>query len=95
MWWISLWRFELLWSLKGKEENCGIETKKMGNTFECRVEEEAPTPHQCVAHVADQEDSIMPVLSAASNADVGQIDEEQICQCVDDLGSVMGGIVVL
>ena len=66
-----------------------------GHTFEGRVEHEAAKADQKIAKVRNLEDGVMAMFSAAFDALVGEIDEHEVGQGVDDLGGIVGGIVVL
>ena len=59
------------------------------------MKEKAPKSNQGVANIANQENGIVTMLPAALDADVGEIDEEKVRQCIDDLCSIWSGIVVL
>lgn len=48
-----------------------------------------------VANKGDQKDGVMAVLQDVSDSLDGQVDEEGICESVDDFGRVLRGIVVL
>lgn len=64
-------------------------------TFESCVEQETPRSDQEIADEGDEEYSIVPMSATASDAFEGQVHEHEICQSVDDLSRVDGGIVVL
>lgn len=59
------------------------------------MEEEAARADDEVADEGDEEDAVMVVAQAVVDALEGQVDEEQVRQRVDDLGSVDGCVVVL
>ena len=59
------------------------------------VEEEAARPDEQVADEADEEDGIMAVFAARLNANIGKVDEEEVCEGIDYLGGVWSGVVVL
>ena len=66
-----------------------------GRTLEGTVEHEAAEANEKIAKISNLEDGIMAVVSAALDALVGKIDEHEIGQGVDDLGGIVGGIIVL
>ena len=63
--------------------------------LEGAVEEEAAGADDQVADEGEQEDAVVVLLQAVGDAAVGEVDEEQIGEGVDDLGGVLGGIIVL
>lgn len=67
---------------------------ELHGVFEGAVKEEAPRPDDQVADEGEQEDAIVILLQAIGDAAVGEVDEEQVGEGVDDLGGVLGGIVV-
>lgn len=58
----------IFWGSVSGHEGCNGREAGERVTFECRVEAEAPDPHQEVAYEADMEDSIMAVFDTASKA---------------------------
>ena len=59
------------------------------------MEHEASEANAEVSSICDNEDRVMTIFTTAVYALVGEVDEHDICQCVDNLGSVVCGIVVL
>ena len=59
------------------------------------MEHEAADANEEISKICNGEDSVMTMLLAAFDACPGKIDEEQIGQSVDDLGTVVGGIIFL
>jgi hypothetical protein len=68
---------------------------ELHGVLEGGVEEEATRPDDQVADEGEQEDAVMGLLEAVGDAAVGEVDEEQVGEGVDDLGGVFGGVVVL
>lgn len=68
---------------------------ELHGVFEGAVEEEAAGADDQVADEGEQEDAVVVLLQAVGDAAVGEVDEEQVGEGVDDLGGVLGGIVVL
>lgn len=68
---------------------------KLHGVLEGGVEEEAAGADDQVADEGEQEDALVVLLEAVGDAAVGEIDEEQVGEGVDDFGRVLGGIVVL
>lgn len=63
--------------------------------FERRVEEEAARPDEQVANKADEEDGVVAMFAAGSDAQVGEVDEEEVREGVDYLGGVGSRVVIL
>lgn len=64
-------------------------------TLQRGMEHEASKADQEIAKICNLEDCIMTLLSAALDSSVGQIDEHEICEGIDDLGGVVCCIIVL
>lgn len=52
------------------------------------MKEEAARADKQVANEADEEDGVMALFSAGLNAEIGEVDKEEVCECVDYLGCV-------
>ena len=63
-------------------------------TFQRRVEHEAAEAHEEVAPVGDDEDGVVAVLAAGFHTLVGQPDEHEVGERVDDFSRVVGEIIV-
>lgn len=68
---------------------------ELHGVLEGAVEKEAARADDQVADEGEQENAVVVLLQAVGDAAVGEIDEEQVGEGVDDLGGVLGGIVVL
>jgi len=68
---------------------------ELHGVLEGAVEGEAAGADDQVADEGEQEDAVMVLLQAVGDAAVGEVDEEQVGEGVDDLGGVLSGIVVL
>ena len=81
----------------GSSEDISFGTLKeviIGHTFQGSVKCKASRTDNEVAKVCDEEYSIMAVLPTIEHALEGEIDEQYVGQCVDDLRRVMCCIVV-
>lgn len=68
---------------------------ELHRVLERRVEEEAARADEQVADEADEEDCVVAVCKAGADAEVGEVDEEEVRERVDDFGGVGGRVVVL
>lgn len=59
------------------------------------MEEEAARPDEQVADKADEEDGVVAMFAAGSDAQVGEVDEEEVREGVDYLGGVGSRVVIL
>jgi len=64
-------------------------------TLESCVEQETSSSNQQIADEGDEEDGVVPMSAAALDAFAGKVHEQEVCQRVDDLSGVYGGIIVL
>jgi hypothetical protein len=64
-------------------------------TFQSRMENETGNPNECIDYKGDEKDPVMAGLEAVCDALASQVDEEEICHRIDNLGRVNGGIVIL
>ena len=59
------------------------------------VEEETARADEQIPDEADEEDGVVAVPAAGSDAQVGEVDEEEVGEGVDDFGGVGGRVVIL
>ena len=59
------------------------------------MEEQASSPNEQVANKADEKDGVMSLFPTGLDAQIGKIDEEEVCEGVHYLGGIRGRVVVL
>ena len=59
------------------------------------MEAKTPQPNDQITDKSDEKHCIVAIADAARDALVGEKDEGQVCQRVDDLGTVVCRVVVL
>lgn len=59
------------------------------------MEEEAARPDEQVADKADEENGVVAIFAAGSDAQVGEVDEEEVREGVDYLRGVGSRVVIL
>ena len=75
--------------------NHGELVDELHRVFEGGVEEEAAGADEQVADVADEEDGVVAVFSAGGDAPVGEVDEEEVRECINYFSRVGCCVVVL
>ncbi len=59
------------------------------------MENEASDANECIDHEGDEEDPVMAVLETVCDALASQVDEAEICDSIDNLSRVNGGVIIL
>ena len=68
---------------------------KLHRILQGGVEEEAAGTDEKIANKSDEEDGIMAVPEATADADIGETEEENVGEGIDDFGRILSEVVVL
>lgn len=86
----DLWTLEIvIMQLVVKPGGCAL------CTFQRGMKHETSKPDQEIPKICNFKHCIVPMFSTALDALVREVDEDQVGQCVDDLGRVIGCVVIL